>query len=541
MEHVATTRKEESIVVNTTQDENTRKDSMEEVDNEYIDIDINEEAKSKNQSSIDTFINFQCPASVSQCKEVNLAERNTPRELSAKDIAKEVVTLMAEMKLNAEQEEQPKELLDKNQIANHLDEWRKIGNITELVHKVPCLELYFDEVMSECVLRCEICFQSFCGKERRFKDLSPYQIARKENPFGHGDLITGLWYEKEKTELYLKGGNSSWRSWKTLVRSHLLGIATSAHGKQHYLAMKKLEEDNERKKNALEISMTLVKCMITDVKLKAASTHYETLVTFLDDCGVKIGQRQHSRKQVLPLLVAAEKYADQQTSNVLQTQIQCTQMLPHFFGVLDKGTVNRRTSQASYIVFIYNGKRHAYPLGAPLVYSTSDEEISDEDDQSDDDNEFPEINGGNAPDLAMNLLNTIKLKLNLDKQDLLRYCGTSADGPYQAKEFGSTIRAETGRLDVPEELQFCQTVIWDATHLLNLAATDIRDGKFGTSKDFINKFIKRANEFNHLMARGKGFAQLELSAKSSSKRASVVVPFAAQRFFELCSWTMEVH
>eukprot|EP00794_Sanderia_malayensis_P013573 gene13573-14977_t len=255
MEHVATTRKEESIVVNTTQDENTRKDSMEEVDNEYIDIDINEEAKSKNQSSIDTFINFQCPASVSQCKEVNLAERNTPRELSAKDIAKEVVTLMAEMKLNAEQEEQPKELLDKNQIANHLDE------------------------------------------------------SLEKKSIWHGDLITGLWYEKEKTELYLKGG-------------------------------------------------------------------------------------------------------------------------------------------------------------APLVYSTSDEEISDEDDQSDDDNEFPEINGGNAPDLAMNLLNTIKLKLNLDKQDLLRYCGTSADGPYQAKEFGSTIRAETGRLDVPEELQFCQTVIWDATHLL---------------------------------------------------------------------------
>ena len=44
-------------------------------------------------------------------------------------------------------------------------------------------------------------------------------------------------------------------------------------------------------------------------------------------------------------------------------------MQPHFFGVLDKGTVNRRTSQASYIVFMYNGIRRAYPVGAPLVYS----------------------------------------------------------------------------------------------------------------------------------------------------------------------------
>ena len=79
-------------------------------------------------------------------------------------------------------------------------------------------------------------------------------------------------------------------------------------------------------------------------------------------------------------------------------------------------------------------------------------------------------------------------------------------------------------------MQFCQAVIWDATHLLNLAATDIKEGKFGESKEFFTKFIKRANEFNHMMGRGKGFAQLQLSANNSSKRASVIVPFAAQRF-----------
>ena len=214
-------------------------------------------------------------------------------------------------------------------------------------------------------------------------------------------------------------------------------------------------------------------------------------------------------------------------------------MYPHFFGVLDKGTVNRRTSQASYIVFMYDGKRRAYPVGAPLVYSASDEESSGSDadeslDESPADEEdqagFPEVSGGSASDLATNLLNTIQLKLNLDQQDLTRYCGTSADGPYQAHDFSFTIREETGRLRIPEELQFCQAVIWDATHLLSLASTDIRDGKFGNSKVFFSNFIKRANEFNHMMARGKGFAQLEVSAKSSSKCASVIVPFAAQRF-----------
>ena len=299
----------------------------------------------------------------------------------------------------------------------------------------------------------------------------------------------------------------------------------------------KVEEENQRKKNALSISKTLVKCMITDIKLKAAATHYETLLTFLDDCGVEIGQRQHSRKQMLPLLVAAEKYVDEQTCNVLKTELKCTQMRPHFFGILDKGTVNRRTSQASYIVFVYDGQRRAYPLGAPLVYSTADEEPNTgedvdslADESSDEEEKFPEVIGGNAADLATNLLGTIKLKLNFEHDDLTRYCGTSADGQYQAEEFASTIREETGRLQMSRELQFCQEVIWDATHLLNLAATDIKDGKLGKSKEFFNKFIKGANEFNHLLARGKGFAQLEISAKSKRKRATVIVPFAAQRF-----------
>jgi hypothetical protein len=96
-------------------------------------------------------------------------------------------------------------------------------------------------------------------------------------------------------------------------------------------------------------------------------------------------------------------------------------------------------------------------------------------------------------------------------------CGTSADGPYQAYEFGFTIQEETGRHRIPEEFRFFQAVLWDATHLLNLGATDIKEGKFGESQEFFTNFIKRANEFNHMMGTGKGFAQLELSAKNSSK------------------------
>ena len=103
---------------------------------------------------------------------VNLSNQNnranTVLEMpSATDIAAEVVKLMKEMKVvdTLEDEEKPKELLDKQQIANNLDEWRKIRNITELVAQVPCLEFFYDEVMSESVIRCEVCFKASMGKE----------------------------------------------------------------------------------------------------------------------------------------------------------------------------------------------------------------------------------------------------------------------------------------------------------------------------------------------------------------------------------------
>ena len=70
--------------------------------------------------------------------------------------------------------------------------------------------------------------------------------------------------------------------------------------------------------------------MITDVKMKAASTHYETLLALLDDCRVNIGQVNHSRKEMLPLLLATESYVDEKPLT-LNEEIPCTMMPPHFY------------------------------------------------------------------------------------------------------------------------------------------------------------------------------------------------------------------
>jgi hypothetical protein len=302
-------------------------------------LELNSEVRpnSKSQININNFLNPEVDA-INEHKaievdnsSVNLSNQsnrvNTVPEMpSATDIAVEVVKLMKEMKIgDTLDEEKPNELLDKQQIANNLDEWRKIRNITELVAQVPCLEFFYDEVMSESVIRCEVCFKAAIGKEN-IKNVSPYQIARKKNPFNHGDPVTGIWNDKERTEQYLKGGNSSWRSLKSVLRAHLLGTSTTAKGKHHYLAIKESEREKECNRKALEATKNLVKCMVTDLKLKAASTHYETLVAFLDDCGVDVGQRQHSRKQVLAMLVAAEDFVDEKTTNVLKTELKCVRI-----------------------------------------------------------------------------------------------------------------------------------------------------------------------------------------------------------------------
>ncbi len=78
--------------------------------------------------------------------------------------------------------------------------------------------------------------------------------------------------------------------------------------------------------------------------------------------------------------------------------------------------------------------------------------------------------------------------------------GISADGVYQAKGFRQTIN-EGNRV-------FIKQVSWDASHWINLAVTDVRDGKIGSSEKFFSKFIERTNSFAEVLNRGKGESSL---------------------------------
>lgn len=77
--------------------------------------------------------------------------------------------------------------------------------------------------------------------------------------------------------------------------------------------------------------------------------------------------------------------------------------------------------------------------------------------------------------------------------------GTSADGVYQASGFGKVLRQ-----DVADDSEFVKRVTWDPSHWINLAVTDVKEGKIGTSKEFFSEFIKRTNAFSDSLNRGKG-------------------------------------
>ena len=83
--------------------------------------------------------------------------------------------------------------------------------------------------------------------------------------------------------------------------------------------------------------------------------------------------------------------------------------------------------------------------------------------------------------------------LTIDRRNIITYfIAISADGVYQASAFQETISEEdTGA--------YLKKVYWDPSYWLNLAVTDVKDGKIGTSKKYSqfhreNKQILRCTE-----------------------------------------------
>ena len=110
--------------------------------------------------------------------------------------------------------------------------------------------------------------------------------------------------------------------------------------------------------------------------------------------------------------------------------------------------------------------------------------------------------GGNAQELAQSIYKDIRGQYSSHEESIVRaaWMGTACDGPYQARLFASTLKE---LLDQAQYDPVFFSVLWDAPHFVDLAFSDVFEGKIGSSKDLIQRLVKRSSMVHHIFQRGK--------------------------------------
>ncbi len=118
----------------------------------------------------------------------------------------------------------------------------------------------------------------------------------------------------------------------------------------------------------------------------------------------------YHRNQFPDIISTAYYYAIMQTKNFLKIPLESTGLRPHISLAVDKSTPHRDTNHAIMLLLPMNGKRIAMPLDAPPVYSIAEESN--------------EIEGGTGEDLAKQIVNVLKEKLDFDQEHMHYVRGT---------------------------------------------------------------------------------------------------------------------
>ena len=376
---------------------------------------------------------------------------------------------------------------------------RGAKNIHELVEANDLLQFFYNDDAGTAILRCSVCFEYHCLNKVHFKGMTPFKAAQKLCD-GPGTLATGLFVSPQVSKLIIEGHNATWSNKKKLCTDHftLLGKGTSTHWK----AMKEYQKVQKHHSREVQAAMNIFRAAIIDVKMGAAGSHLETLLSLLSLCGVDVGDIGHSRKHFPAIVKSIERAVDERCATWLNTPLPSTGLPPHIWVTMDKATPSRTTNQALLLVGRdKQGTPCPFPVDAPKVYDES----------------FEAASYDRMADLV-----TTSLATKYSKRILNRVCGVAADGPYQATGFRDRLM-ET--LDVQDASTLALPVTWDPAHLINLGVTDVLNKDNASGKHF-RRFIKRTNVFHTVMANGKGFAFLE-NIDSKARRP---VSYATQRF-----------
>ncbi|CAB4027232.1 Hypothetical predicted protein, partial [Paramuricea clavata] len=171
----------------------------------------------------------------------------------------------------------------------------------------------------------------------------------------------------------------------------------------------------------MDINTNLVSAAIQVCKMKSAGMAYETMVGFLSSCGADVGNIGHGRNQFPEIILAAYHYALTQTNNYLKEPLESTGLRPHISLAVDKSTPHRDTNHAVMILLPFKGKQAAVPIDAPIVYSVAERTA--------------DIEGGDGEDLAKQVTDVLKKKLDFDENDMHYVRAVHADGQYQSSTF----------------------------------------------------------------------------------------------------------
>lgn len=247
----------------------------------------------------------------------------------------------------------------------------------------------------------------------------------------------------------------------------------------------------KREERGLSVTENLVTIAMTVVKTKSAALHYDTLVIPHASTGSDVGELAHGRKQFVALLRAAEVWCDRQIAMFLSTPLPSTKLPPHFYVTADKSTPNRISNQAVMVCPIIAGHQKAIAINAPEVFESTESDIDGD------------VSGAHAPELATTIYQNIKNAYSTIQDSLLQGASmrTVCDGAYStAAQFNKTLSTVLNHEKYDPSLF---SVLWDAQHFIDLAFSDVFEGRIGSSKTFVSQLVQRTCVVHRMFQRRK--------------------------------------
>ena len=132
-------------------------------------------------------------------------------------------------------------------------------------------------------------------------------------------LATGIFFTKDQTRELITEKNQYRCKQKNSCIDHLCLID---HGsKTHKQAMNEYKKECNKESRQKQITKNIFRIAITDLKLGAASKHFETLLSLLACCDTDIGNIGHSRKNMDSMIYCIEKVINRKTAESLSMSL----------------------------------------------------------------------------------------------------------------------------------------------------------------------------------------------------------------------------